>query len=323
MEGIPGERSNVGYVGVINSLFIPLMTFGDPAYYIPIVGNLGDNTHQLAFSRGAVGDMISSYQVSYKQAYFRAVASESVEDGWTITISDSDGIFRGYLQFQLSDNRLISTISQYSPDIIILTPLEPDGYGDGQLLAGIRYSMRLASDSDLYFPVTNEQPASGNLEGLYIRATEIDQYLSISSANFILVPVHPASYIERSPPSMGNLNQATGITQCVTMGGTGYGNSNYCLNWSQSRGFSTNNDVQPIIYYYSQDGTCGQSYIEGGVEVTTSIGESCNSGEACSYRGGQFSCTRDGILHNGWIWIAFLILIFIIILAIVVAVVLK
>lgn len=315
----PGERVNVGYVGAIDSTFAVMVVIEGPAYYIPVIGEFGTDGIQLALSRGAVGDLLTNTLVSYRQAYFAATPSEDVENGWMVSIFDSSGLFRGYLTFKNDgDNHHVATIDQYSADTIILIPEQPAGYGGGRLLAGIRYSLDSTTGAILYFPVTNDTQASANIGGLYRGANNIEYLQYTVGISFIFAPINPVGYLERTPPSMGALTPSIGISQCATMAGTPYGSSAYCNGWQQSRGFTREEDIREIIYYYSQDGTCGQSYNDNGIQVVTSIGDSCED-QICTYSDGEFYCGREGLPQ--WIWLiaAIILLILVIVIAIAVA----
>lgn len=305
------QRNDAAYVGIIDSRFIPMVRMEDDyMYYLPITSS----NDQLALSAGAFSEGLTSSSVPIVE-----FEVESVEDGWTFQLYDVSGTSLGYLTITED----ILSIGPEASTFMIRTS-DPNGYRSSNLLASVRYQIYIPG-TELFVTVNNSTDIDddSDIGGLH---EDIDgtNLVELSSTYWTLAPSNVTNIINGgSPPSTSGAIPGTVITtQCIGMDETGYGDGAYCIDWTQFRGFTTSEDVQPIIYYYSDNNNCGRSftfnndYLGQSVDVTSSIG-SCPE-LSCRYDGTEFVCEEDRMLN--WMMIALIIIatIFLIVIVIII-----
>lgn len=302
------ERLDVAYVGRISSAFIPMVQVnGDPAYYLPVY-----QSNRLVLSAGALSDGLDSNNTPIVR-----FQGTPVTDGWTFQAFNSDNSSIGYLTLNNSELVIGPESSTFT-----VTTTDPNGYASGSLLTGVRYVLGSGS-SNVTIPLNNSQPIeSGDKAGL-LEDTSGESSATLSATTWTLVPITMSKWTVSSPSSSGSLPATVRITQCVNMQDQGYGQSDYCTDWKNYRGFTTSEDVQPIIYYYSAEGSCGESYtfnntyLGNNVTVSSSRGD-CAEG-SCQYINDKFTCEEDSLLN--WRVLILLAILAIILIIVILAIV--
>lgn len=345
------ERDDIAYVGEIveGSNFYLIAAYGGGYVYgLPIMGVDTDNF--IILSKGAFSVANSGrYINSWDYLYFSAHDVVRLEDG-SISCRLSGVRTNGFNSSPITLGRAnVSSTDRLGdnpeePGDIVFSPInDPDGYGGG-LLSGTRYRMSVTRVLYVNY-ITNETQDPNT--GLYNfpNSPSIDGR-AIEWITWLLVPMEVFQYTYSPPTAIASIMPHVSISQCASITDPAYLNSASCFDWKLHRGFVTKNDVQPIIYYYSMSGECGESYsfedIKGRrIQVDTSNGYSCSD---CGYDGNVFLCggnvddsdptepddggnsnltepddggdsnsSDDRILSNIWIWLGLGIVIIIII----------
>lgn len=336
------QRTDVAYVGQLSGttfMAVAINRANPTAFYTMCRYNT-----TIYFTRGYIGTNLSDINSVYSLLYLQWNPSNS-----TMTLLNQSGTLFGYLNIA-SNGYLVVNADQGAQ--LILTTTDPVGYGDG-LLAGARYALS-TSTLDSSGIITNVNNGllieSGNYAGLY---TDNPSSGAIGMQDLLwsFIPVN-VTYLgtNKAVTTPSTVPSSLAISQCISLQGTtGYGSSSTCSNWAGSTGFSTPVDAKSIIYFYSQNGTCGEDYtftndfIGNTVDVGSSIGD-CAVNSSCNYSSASkiFSCGapvvdddnpddpddpvdpdagRDGILTKWWFWGLLLLVVGILIIIVIIAIV--
>jgi hypothetical protein len=330
------ERGDVAYVGKITGRFYIVISGNN--YAIPVT----DRSGIMLWSKSAFTAMSSGQQFSgYDYMTFDIRDANILEDGSvdtdlityvgnnenSTTVQYYESLEFGSGAYNVGLNAAVSGV-RYT-----FTAVDPAGYGEG-LLTGVRYKLKGLRDYDnlkvkYYTYAANE--IYNDSTGTYSRPDKFNVYYSdLNNITFMLIPVEVFSYTGGSAPVMTSLMPTLTISQCATTTDNNYYNSQYCDNWENYRGFVNEDDTQPVLYYYSKNGTCGEGYEFSNlhnelIQVTSSNGTSCKN---CEYDSGVFLCIEPpppplppppltstspvqddgGILNSIWFWVALVII---------------
>jgi hypothetical protein len=188
------------------------------------------------------------------------------------------------------------------PQEIYLTTNEPNMNLSRSILAGVRYQCQL--DYQFLCNVARECSSNSSPEygGLIDRCSTYEP-TSINSFNWTFIPIEMAAYTKYVPRPLNLLPGTVAITQCINIPGSNYGRSSYCSNWKQYTGFTLKDYERDFIYYYSKDGSCGQSYtwknwLGWNTDVSTSLGI-CKD-QVCEFEDDIFKCVDEELeLESG------------------------
>jgi hypothetical protein len=308
------ERGDVAYVGRINSKFIPMVRLvgqEDLFFYLPTY-----NQPNITLSAGAFS---SSLDVSNNPANIVQFQASASDNGWKFEVFNSSNTSLGFLVVSDGILRVGS-----SGTIFSVSSQDPNSYASGSLLTSVRYKIVYSGDATVYVQDAELIDDNSDFGGL-AKNGSVSQLVALSNLTWTFVPTTMSKWLTSTPTDTGSIPSTVRITQCACMDGTGYGKSKYCSSWKSSRGFTTKDDVQDVIYYYSKDGSCGQSYTfddyyNEPVSVTSSIGEACTDA-TCKYDEDEkkFKCVEDPLLN--WKVILLLVAILIVVIIIIVVVV--
>lgn len=266
------ERDDVAYVGIIQADQDVMILLKDPniSQYSTIYAT-DSNPIQLLVGPDGIGNLARG-EIPYTMIplLFRVTYS-GVDNEFYIRAYNFNR--DGFSNLILDDSNTLSLSTQAST--IRLTPIDPTMGLTDTILAGVRYE---AGAESIYGLIATDcvMDRSNELGGLLYDCEGVSRY-QLNSYKWTFVTTQMAAYIGYSQSPLNMLPAPIAITQCVAMPDSNYGRSDYCIDWTVHRGFTREEDVRQIIYYYSQDGTCGQAYqfnnwLGESIEVGGSLG---------------------------------------------------
>lgn len=305
------ERGDIAYVGRVNSRFVILAQLRTEDGWEPIYRTMIHHYYYGTVLSGGIltkniTDNTKIVEADDQILYFDATR---VNDGWKFQGFYWDGEDRRGMGYDGDTILRVGYQANPHPDATFtMTPDDPSGYDNNYLWTGVRYIMTTEDAPDLTILYLDESvidnTSDTNLNGLLEYSDDINppyQSADIADVRFTLIPIDMFKWLNNKPTTTSRLDPVIQVAQCALYPDSGYGQGSYCTNWQNNRGFTTEQDVQPIIYYYSQDGTCGNSYTftnywNEQVNVNSSLGMCTNND--CNYYEGRFIC-GEGNSGNG------------------------
>lgn len=326
------RREDVAYVGRLTDTSFIATAFrasDNDGILWTLVTNSNSNT--IIISRSYLGTQLSQPDQDSTQLLYL----QWNDNNSSITINTSNGERLGYLAVASDSSYLVISNEPYT---FVLTTTDPSGYGAG-ILAGCRYTIStpsINSENININAINGSLIESGVYSGLYIDSGGSVKS-TVSEFLWSFIPVTPVYLTPNDVPNVPqSINTGLALSQCIYMS-EGYGTSNICNNWVGGVGFTNQDNVQSIPYYYSNNGTCGNKYtftdyLDQSVNVGSSIG-ACTTNE-CIYSldDNTFACRAvnpdpdpdddddSRILSKWWFW-ALVVLFVIIAITIVVIII--
>lgn len=306
------ERSDVAYVGQANNIeLIPIaLVRGDSGgwssgtFYTFVYVSTLTGTY-LALSRGFLGSQFTGDggdDTTHNEQLMTLTWNSSSSTFGLSVVGGNERSF--YLKVDDDNSELDWDGDEDDASEFILSTTDPAGYGSGNtLLSGVRYIMSTTDrdSSNILVRITYYDNITDSDDeqyfGLYnVDGSEGSTTIRLSDVMWMFIPYTPY-YTNMSSNSFvpSSVPLSLAISQCIYLQGiNGYGTSDMCVNWQDYAGFTSSTEYQPVRYFYSDNGQCGNTYTFNGNLLNQSVIVNSSRGNCqsitCNYVGSRFTC---------------------------------